>query len=106
MKQKCFLVIKFLKERTNFFLNVAKETKKWVIKVIIFLKKIRKELSKINLLLLFGLKKIEIYELSETQKEKKFNNSILFQLIFTFIYNTFSKKKFSFSKISESQINP
>uniref|UniRef100_A0AAU7VF80 Protein TIC 214 n=1 Tax=Quercus brevicalyx TaxID=3228712 RepID=A0AAU7VF80_9ROSI len=70
LKQKCFLVIKVLKERTKFFLNVAKETKKWVIKVIIFLKKIRKEFSKINLLLLFGLKKIEIYELSETQKEK------------------------------------
>ena len=76
LKQKCFLVIKVLKERTNFFLNVAKETKKWVIKVIIFLKKIRKELSKINLLLLFGLKKIEIYELSETQKEK--NSTILY----------------------------
>lgn len=70
MKQKCFLVKKVLKERTKFLLNVAKETKKWVIKVIIFLKKIRKEFSKINLLLLFGLKKIEIYELSETQKEK------------------------------------
>ena len=47
-----------------------KKQKKWVIKVIIFLKKIRKEFSKINLLLLFGLKKIEIYELSVTQKEK------------------------------------
>ena len=34
------------------------------------------------------------------------NPAVLFQLTFTFIYITFSKKKFSFSKISGSQINP
>ena len=34
------------------------------------------------------------------------NLTVLFQLTFTFIYITFSKKKFSFSKISGSQINP
>ena len=31
--------------------------------------------------------------------------TILFQLTFTFIYSTFSKKNFSFSKISGSQID-
>ena len=29
--------------------------------------------------------------------------TILFQLIFTFIYNTFSKKKFNFSKLNRSK---
>ena len=32
--------------------------------------------------------------------------TVLFQLIFTFIYGAFNKKVFSFSKISESQTNP
>ena len=30
---------------------------------------------------------------------------LLFQLIFTFIYNTFNKKNFNFNKISGSQTN-
>nr|WMP13287.1 Ycf1 protein [Betula ermanii] len=77
LKKKCFLVLRVLKERTKFFINVSKETKKRVIKSILFLKKIIKELLKRNqilLFLLFGLKKIEIYELSETKKE---TNSII-----------------------------
>ena len=32
--------------------------------------------------------------------------TVLFQLTFTFIYSTFSKKFFSFSEISGSQMNP
>nr|YP_009939031.1 hypothetical protein RF1 [Turpinia arguta]YP_009975046.1 hypothetical chloroplast RF1 [Turpinia montana]QNK04046.1 hypothetical chloroplast RF1 [Turpinia montana]QNV47265.1 hypothetical protein RF1 [Turpinia arguta] len=68
LKTKRFLVIRVLKERTKIFLKVSKETQKWVIKSILFLKGIIKELSKRNPILLLGLK--EIYELSETKKEK------------------------------------
>ncbi len=68
MQKKFFLVIQFLKERTKFFLNISKETKKWVIKNILFIKRIIKELSKINPILFFGLR--EISELSETKKKK------------------------------------
>nr|YP_010449092.1 hypothetical chloroplast RF19 [Exbucklandia populnea]UTS57615.1 hypothetical chloroplast RF19 [Exbucklandia populnea]WBR75096.1 hypothetical chloroplast RF1 [Exbucklandia populnea]WCH59049.1 hypothetical protein RF1 [Exbucklandia populnea] len=64
-KKNCFLVLRVLKERTNFFLTVSKETKEWVIKII---KRIIKELSKINPILLFRLR--EGYESSETKKEK------------------------------------
>ena len=32
--------------------------------------------------------------------------TVLFQLTFTFIYSTFNKKVFNFSKISGSQIDP
>nr|YP_009535942.1 Ycf1 [Ostrya japonica]AYK29969.1 Ycf1 [Ostrya japonica]AYK30649.1 Ycf1 [Ostrya japonica]AYK31754.1 Ycf1 [Ostrya japonica] len=79
LKKKCFLVLRVLKERTKFFINatfinVAKETKKWFLKSIIFLKKIIKEFSKRNQIILFGLKKLGIYELSETKKE---TNSII-----------------------------
>ena len=32
--------------------------------------------------------------------------TVLFQLIFTFTYNTFNKKNFNFSKINRSQTDP
>nr|YP_010927667.1 Ycf1 protein [Cuphea tarapotensis]WKK46546.1 Ycf1 protein [Cuphea tarapotensis] len=71
-----FLVIAFLKERTLFFPNILKETKKWGLKSILFLKRIIKELSKKNKILFFGLR--EISELRETKKEK---DSIMSNLI-------------------------
>nr|QWT69975.1 hypothetical chloroplast RF19 [Styrax serrulatus] len=70
LKKKYFLVLKVLKERTKIFLNISKKTKKWIIKVILFLKKIIKELSKVNPILLFRLR--DVYKSSETQKEKDF----------------------------------
>nr|WCH58615.1 hypothetical protein RF1 [Chunia bucklandioides] len=74
-KLKSFLVQRVLKERTNFFLMISNETKEWIIKSILFIKIIIKELSKINPILLFGLR--EVYESSETKKEKDLiiNNS-------------------------------
>ncbi|XP_056164036.1 protein TIC 214 [Syzygium oleosum] len=68
LQKNSFLVIQVLKERIHFFLNLSKERKKWVMKNILFLKGIIKELSKRNPIQLFGLR--EIYELSETKKEK------------------------------------
>nr|YP_009530091.1 hypothetical protein RF1 [Pteroceltis tatarinowii]AXX77370.1 hypothetical protein RF1 [Pteroceltis tatarinowii]QWK48096.1 hypothetical protein RF1 [Pteroceltis tatarinowii] len=82
LKKKSLRVLIIVKERTKFFLtvsNVSKETKKWVIKHILFLKKKIKELSKMNPILLFEVKKSEIYELGETKKEKDLiiNNEIM-----------------------------
>nr|YP_009490232.1 hypothetical chloroplast RF19 [Itea chinensis]AWH11674.1 hypothetical chloroplast RF19 [Itea chinensis] len=68
LKKNCFLVLRVLKERTNLFLTVSKETKKWIIKSILFIKIIIRELSKINPILLFVLR--DVYESSETKKEK------------------------------------
>nr|YP_010927330.1 Ycf1 protein [Ammannia maritima]WKK46209.1 Ycf1 protein [Ammannia maritima] len=68
LQKESFLIIQFLKERTKYFLNISKETKNWVIKSILFIKKIIKQLSKINPLHFFGLR--EISELSEIKKEK------------------------------------
>nr|YP_009669208.1 Ycf1 protein [Heimia apetala]AZB52130.1 Ycf1 [Heimia myrtifolia]QCW94207.1 Ycf1 protein [Heimia apetala] len=75
LQKKSFLVIQFLKERTNLFLNISKETKKWVTKSILFLKRIIKELSKINPILFFGLR--EISELSETKKDLIMSNQMI-----------------------------
>nr|YP_010395987.1 photosystem I assembly protein Ycf1 [Thladiantha nudiflora]UQJ74064.1 photosystem I assembly protein Ycf1 [Thladiantha nudiflora] len=71
-KKERFLILRVLKEKTNLFLNISKETKKWVIKNILFIKQIIKELSQRNPIRLFELK--EIYELNEAKKEK---NSII-----------------------------
>nr|YP_010314550.1 hypothetical protein RF1 [Cissus trifoliata]UNA64115.1 hypothetical protein RF1 [Cissus trifoliata] len=77
-KNKYFMLLRVLKERTKFFrfLRALKETKKWVIKSFIFIKKIIKELLKINPTLLFGLR--EVYDSSEIQKQKDsiINNQI------------------------------
>nr|YP_010885432.1 Ycf1 protein [Xanthostemon chrysanthus]QXJ41004.1 Ycf1 protein [Xanthostemon chrysanthus] len=68
LQKNSFLVIQVFKKRIIFFFNLSKERKKWVMKNILFLKGIIKELSKRNPIPLFGLR--EIYELSETKKEK------------------------------------
>nr|WPN87687.1 Ycf1 protein [Ventilago leiocarpa] len=70
LKKKCFLVLRILNEKTKIFLNVSKETKKRFSKILLFLKEIVNELTKINPIPLFGLREIEIYQLSETKREK------------------------------------
>nr|YP_010997394.1 hypothetical protein RF1 [Darlingtonia californica]UZS76920.1 hypothetical protein RF1 [Darlingtonia californica] len=67
-KKKYFRVLKVLKERTQFFKNISKKTKKWILKNILFLKRIIKELSKVNPILLLKLR--ERYNSSETKNEK------------------------------------
>nr|YP_010267289.1 hypothetical protein Ycf1 [Impatiens macrovexilla var. yaoshanensis]UIF93850.1 hypothetical protein Ycf1 [Impatiens macrovexilla var. yaoshanensis] len=62
------LVLIIFKKRIKSFLNILK--KKWLIKVILFLKRIIKELSKVNPIPLFRFKKVS--KLSETKKEKNF----------------------------------
>nr|YP_009646973.1 hypothetical chloroplast RF1 [Cephalotus follicularis]QCX32054.1 hypothetical chloroplast RF1 [Cephalotus follicularis]UZT28355.1 hypothetical protein RF1 [Cephalotus follicularis] len=65
LKKKYFLVISFLKERK----------KKLILKSILVLKEILKEISKINKISLFGF--IEIYELNETKKESKITHRVI-----------------------------
>nr|YP_009662491.1 hypothetical chloroplast RF19 [Tiarella trifoliata]QCU47935.1 hypothetical chloroplast RF19 [Tiarella trifoliata] len=78
-KRNCFLALRVFKERTNFFLIVPKEIKKWIIKKILLIQRIIKELSKLNPIILFGLR--EIYESSETKKEKDsiISNSMIYE---------------------------
>nr|UDF85816.1 hypothetical protein RF1 [Pittosporum obcordatum] len=70
VKKKDFLVLRVLKGKSKFFLQDSNETKRGIIKNVLFsfIKKIKKELLKINPTLLFRL--IGIYESSETNQEK------------------------------------
>nr|YP_010503468.1 hypothetical chloroplast RF1 [Chrysosplenium uniflorum]UXE32017.1 hypothetical chloroplast RF1 [Chrysosplenium uniflorum] len=75
-KTNCFLI---LIERTNFVLIISKEIKTWIIKNIIFIQRIIKELLKINPTRFLGLK--EVSGSNETKKEKnsRISNSIIYE---------------------------
>nr|YP_009891739.1 Ycf1.2 [Asta schaffneri]QKK38112.1 Ycf1.2 [Asta schaffneri] len=77
-KTKSFLVLSIFKERATIFLKVAKEIKNWIIKNFIFLKGKIKNLSKRNIIPLFGLRKI--YQLNETQKDSIMSNQMIYGL--------------------------
>nr|QVL27310.1 hypothetical protein RF1 [Vitex tripinnata] len=73
-KKKYFQVLTVFKGKTKLLRKLSKETKKWVIKSVIFIKKIIKELSKVNPIPLFRLKLkgVEVYESSKIEiKEEK-----------------------------------
>nr|WRK83819.1 hypothetical chloroplast RF1 [Olea yuennanensis] len=70
LKKKYFLLLKILKGKIKLLRKVSKETKKWVIKSFVFFKKIRKELLKVNPILLFRSREVEVYDSSETKKER------------------------------------
>nr|YP_009891568.1 Ycf1.2 [Alliaria petiolata]QKK37941.1 Ycf1.2 [Alliaria petiolata] len=78
LKTKSFLVLRIFKERATIFLKVAKEIKNWIIKNVLFLKGKIKNLSKRNLIPLFGLR--EIYELNETKKYSIMSNQMIHEL--------------------------
>nr|QVX29557.1 hypothetical chloroplast RF1 [Harpalyce brasiliana] len=78
LKKIIFSVLKVLNERTKLFLNVSKDTVKWIIKhfrkSILFLNEKRKQLK--NFVFFFRLKKIN--EPSESEKISK-NNRIIYK---------------------------
>nr|QVL26875.1 YCF1 protein [Sphenodesme mollis] len=69
-KKKYFRVLTVFKGKTKLLRKVLKETKKWVIKSVIFIKRLIKELSKVNPILLFRLRDVEVYESSKIKEEK------------------------------------
>nr|YP_010599172.1 hypothetical chloroplast RF1 [Primulina mabaensis]WAL03549.1 hypothetical chloroplast RF1 [Primulina mabaensis] len=68
LKNKHFLVRIVFKGKTKSLRKVSKETKKWIIKSVSFIKKKIKKLLKVNPILLFQLR--EVYESSENKGEK------------------------------------
>nr|QKK50625.1 Ycf1.2 [Sterigmostemum violaceum] len=78
LKSKSFFVLSIFKERAKIFLKVAKEIKNWIIKNFIFIKGKIKDLSKQNLIPLFGLR--EKNELNETKKDSIMSNQMIHEL--------------------------
>nr|ANO45382.1 hypothetical protein RF1 [Tricyrtis macropoda] len=75
VKKKFFLVLRVLKERGKRFIQISKEKKGWI-KRILVIKRIMKELEKVNPILLFELKKVKVYEPNKNGKDSKINNKI------------------------------
>ena len=80
VKKKIFIVLSMLKERNKEDEKISKEKTKWIIKIVLVIKRIMKELEKVNPILLFALKKAKVYESNENfeldEKDSKINNQI------------------------------
>nr|WOC30747.1 hypothetical chloroplast RF1 [Thymus quinquecostatus] len=69
-KKKYFRVLTVFKEKTKLLRNISKEIQKWVIEGIFFIKNITKELSKVNPILLFRLREVEVSKSGKLKDEK------------------------------------
>nr|YP_010635998.1 hypothetical chloroplast RF1 [Leptoboea multiflora]WBQ48383.1 hypothetical chloroplast RF1 [Leptoboea multiflora] len=81
LKKKYFLVLIVFKGKTKSLRKASKETKKWIIKSVSFIKKIIKKLSKVNPILLFQLREVEVYESSENKNKEEKDSIISNQII-------------------------
>nr|YP_010504309.1 hypothetical chloroplast RF1 [Chrysosplenium glossophyllum]UXE32942.1 hypothetical chloroplast RF1 [Chrysosplenium glossophyllum] len=75
-KTNCFRI---LIERTNVVLIISKEIKIWIIKNIIFIQRIIKELLKRNLTPFLGLKEISGSNETKKEKDSRISNSIIYE---------------------------
>nr|YP_009864805.1 hypothetical chloroplast RF1 [Uvularia grandiflora]QKE32800.1 hypothetical chloroplast RF1 [Uvularia grandiflora] len=76
IKKRFFLALRVLKERRRGSLQISKEKTRWVMKIVLVIKRIIKELEKVNPILLFELRKVKVYEPNENEKDSKINNPI------------------------------
>nr|YP_009731635.1 hypothetical chloroplast RF19 [Allium kingdonii]QHQ72476.1 hypothetical chloroplast RF19 [Allium kingdonii] len=76
-KNKILQVIRVFKERGNGVLKVSKKKKRWVIKIILFIDLIMKELEKVKPILKSS--RVKIYEPNENGRDSNINNKILYK---------------------------
>jgi hypothetical protein len=89
------------KEKTKLFQQVSKETNNWVIKSLIFITRIIKELSKVNPIRLLRLKEVEVYESSEIKEEK---DSIISNQIIHESVNQITSPSWKNSSVTEKKM--
>nr|CUS18688.1 hypothetical protein ycf1 [Asparagus officinalis] len=77
LKKQFFQVIKVFKERRKRFQKVSKKKTRWVIKIVLVINLIMKELEKINPIFLLKLREIKVYEPNESGKDSNINNKII-----------------------------
>nr|YP_010461556.1 hypothetical protein RF1 [Allium chienchuanense]UUF92802.1 hypothetical protein RF1 [Allium chienchuanense] len=74
-KKQILQVIRVFKERGNGVLKVSKKKKRWVIKIILFIDLIIKELEKVKPILKSS--RVKVYEPNENGRDSNINNKIL-----------------------------
>nr|YP_010574170.1 Ycf1 protein [Caladium lindenii]UZH94015.1 Ycf1 protein [Caladium lindenii] len=70
------LVLRVSKKMRKWFLRISKEKTRWVNKIVLVIKRIMKELEKINPIFLFGFGKVKIGESDENRKDSIISNKI------------------------------
>nr|AEX94024.1 hypothetical chloroplast RF19 [Lomandra longifolia] len=76
-KKQFFQVISIFEERRNRVLKVSKEKTRWVIKIVLVINLIIKELEKVNPIFLLKMRKVEVYEPNTKGKDSNINNKII-----------------------------
>nr|YP_010940035.1 Ycf1 [Monstera deliciosa]WLN31447.1 Ycf1 [Monstera deliciosa] len=71
-----FLVLRVSKKMRKWFLKISKEKTRWFKKIVLVIKRIMKELEKINPILLFGFGKVKVYESNENRRDSIISNKI------------------------------
>nr|YP_009335476.1 hypothetical chloroplast RF19 [Oziroe biflora]AEX94021.1 hypothetical chloroplast RF19 [Oziroe biflora]APO12534.1 hypothetical chloroplast RF19 [Oziroe biflora] len=77
VKKRFFQVIRVFKERRKWFRKVSKEKTRWVIKIVLVINLIMKELEKVNPIFLLKLRKVKVYEPNENGKDSNIKNKII-----------------------------
>lgn len=67
-------VLRVSKKTRKWFLKISKEKTRWVNKIVLVIKRIMKELEKINPIFLFGFGKVKVYESNENRKDSIISN--------------------------------
>nr|QXY00233.1 Ycf1 protein [Nothoscordum bivalve] len=76
-KKKIFQVIRIFKERKKSFLQISKKKTRWVIKIVLFIDLIMKELEKVNPVLLLKSRGVKVYEPNKNGRDSNINNKII-----------------------------
>nr|WFD58600.1 hypothetical protein RF1 [Brandisia hancei]WFD58690.1 hypothetical protein RF1 [Brandisia hancei]WFD60667.1 hypothetical protein RF1 [Brandisia hancei x Brandisia discolor] len=103
LKKKYFRVLIVFKGKTKLLGKLSKEAKKWVIKSVILITKKIKELSKVNPILLFRLREVEIYESREFKEEKDFliSNQIIHESLSQIASPSWTNSSFTEKKMKD-----
>nr|YP_010723428.1 Ycf1 protein [Dierama igneum]WDW26798.1 Ycf1 protein [Dierama igneum] len=95
VKMKFLRVLKVFKEKIKRFLKVSKKkTTRWVMKIVLVITLIIKELNRISLL--FKRKGSKVYEPNENRKDSKMNNKIIRESIIQIRSTNSTNENYSF----------
>nr|YP_009759458.1 Ycf1 [Stenospermation multiovulatum]QIQ48658.1 Ycf1 [Stenospermation multiovulatum] len=75
-KLSLFLVLRISKKMKKWFLKISKEKTRWVKKIVLVIKRIMKELEKINPIFSFVFGKVKLYESNENRRDSIISNKI------------------------------
>nr|YP_010424256.1 Ycf1 protein [Philodendron hederaceum]USH58606.1 Ycf1 protein [Philodendron hederaceum]UZA66513.1 Ycf1 protein [Philodendron hederaceum] len=95
------LVLRVSKKTRKWFFQISKEKTRWVNKKILVIKRIMKELEKINPIFLFGFGKVKVYESNENRKDSIISNKITDELTIRIQSTNWTKRSLIEKKIKD-----